>query len=47
MWVWMEQLLQDARYAVRSLRLNPGFAACCIPAFRAALIDPVTSLRHE
>jgi putative ABC transport system permease protein len=29
-WVWLEQLSQDARYVFRTLRRNPGFAAVAI-----------------
>src|SRR4051812_29700973 len=29
-WIWVEQLVQDVRYAVRSLRRNPGFAAVAV-----------------
>jgi len=28
--LWLEQLLQDARYALRTLRLNPGYAAVIV-----------------
>jgi hypothetical protein len=29
-WMWIERLLQDARYALRGLRRNPIFAAVAI-----------------
>jgi predicted permease len=29
-WVWLEQTLQDVRYAVRALRKRPGFAAVIV-----------------
>ena len=29
-WTWIEQLLQDARYSLRSLRGNPGFSAVAV-----------------
>jgi len=29
-WAWIEQLLTDARYALRSLRRNPGFSAVAV-----------------
>src|SRR5579864_4827872 len=29
-WDWMERLLQDTRYALRGLRLNPMFAVVAI-----------------
>ncbi len=29
-WVWLEQLMQDVRFAIRSLLRNPGFAAVAV-----------------
>ena len=29
-WTWLEDFLQDVRYAVRTLRKNPGFAAVAV-----------------
>src|SRR5271167_4305757 len=29
-WTWIEQLFDDARYALRSLRTNPGFSAVAV-----------------
>ncbi len=29
-WTWIEQLFEDARYALRSLRRNPGFSAVAV-----------------
>ena len=50
----MESLLYEVQptdpltFAVVTVALvTTALLACCIPAFRAALIDPVTSLRHE
>jgi hypothetical protein len=35
--VWLDQFLQDARYACRTLRRNPGFAAVVILTLAASL----------
>jgi predicted permease len=37
MWVWMEQLLQDVRYALRSFYLNPGFATAVVLTLAIAI----------
>lgn len=29
-WQWLEQLVQDSRYAVRTLRRSPGYAAVAV-----------------
>src|SRR5215470_10993689 len=29
-WTWIEQFFEDARYALRSLRKNPGFSAVAV-----------------
>lgn len=36
-WVWLEQLLQDLRYALRGLRRNPGFGAVVILTLAIAI----------
>ena len=36
-WVWAEQLLQDLRYAVRTVRRQPGFAAVVILTLAVAI----------
>ncbi len=29
-WRWLEQLVQDSRYAIRTLRRSPGYAAVAV-----------------
>jgi putative ABC transport system permease protein len=50
----MESLLYEVRptdpltfAAVTAALVTTALLACCVPAFRAARIDPVASLRHE
>ena len=37
LWVWVEQALQDVRYALRTLRRHPGFAAVVILTLAVAI----------
>jgi hypothetical protein len=36
-WPWLESVTQDARYAVRNLRAQPGFAAIAILTLGCAI----------
>jgi hypothetical protein len=39
-WTWLERLVRDARYALRMMRKNPGFAA--ITQWMARMTSPAS-----